>query len=401
MSAALPRRSLRSPELARTAARAATIAALGVLPPLLLLMALVGSFRSATSSWAIDFEGNFRAPAQAILHGLSPYHPHELARVHQAVAHGRNPDDFHAGVFVAYPAPSLLLGVPFTFLPAALAEWLWAACMLAAGGLALRIVGVRDWRVYGAVMLTPSVLSSVMLGAVDLALVLGLAACWRWRDHAGRAGVALGACIALKLIAAPLIAWLLVTRRWGAAAMACAVSAGLCLAGWAVIGFDGLRGYPHLLSMLTDIESARGYSAVAYAHLAGITGHVAAAMPYALGACLLGLLWKVAGRRRGGDEAAFLVGVLALVAFSPIVWHHYLVLLFVPLAVYAPRFSPIWLLPLLGWAVALIPSGAEDGTAAHVVFLAVIAGATAWMLTSGRKTASGDRPPAGTLPAWR
>jgi len=401
MSAALPQRSLRSPDLARAAARAATVAVLGLLPPLLLLMTLVGSFRSATSSWAIDFEGNFRAPAQAILHGLSPYDPHELARVHRAVAHGRNPDDFHAGVFVAYPAPSLLLGVPFTFLPAALAEWLWAALMLAAGGLALRIVGVRDWRVYGAVLLTPSVLSSVMLGAVDLAVVLGLAACWRWRDHAARAGLVLGACIALKLIAAPLIAWLLVTRRWRAAAMACAASAGLCLIGWAVIGFDGLGGYPHLLSMLTDIESARGYSAVAYAHLAGITGGVAAAMPYAVGACLLGVLWRVGSRRNGGDQAAFLVGVLALMAFSPIVWHHYLVLLFVPLAVYAPRFSPIWLLPLLSWAVALMPSSSEDGTISHVVFLAVIAGLTAWMLTRERPSVSDTRSPAGTLPAWR
>ena len=60
-------------------------------------------------------------------------------------------------------------------------------------------------------------------------------------------------------------------------------------------------------------------------------------------------MWFVSRRREGGDEAAFLFGVLALLAFSPIVWHHYLVLLFVPLAVYCPRFAPIWTLPLLSW----------------------------------------------------
>ena len=143
--------------------------------------------------------------------------------------------------------------------------------MLLAGGLALRLVGVRDWRVYGVALLTPAAMSSVLLGAVDFALMLGIAACWRWRDHAGRAGLALGAIVALKLVAAPLVAWLLVTRRWRAAATAGAVAVGLWLAGWAAIGFHGLSGYPHVLSLLTDIESDRGYSAVAYANLIGIS----------------------------------------------------------------------------------------------------------------------------------
>ena len=149
--------------------------------------------------------------------------------------------------------------------------------MLAAGCLALRIVGVRDWRVYGAALLTPAALSSVLLGAVDFALVLGLAICWRWRDHAARAGIALGAIVALKLVAAPLVAWLLVTRRFRAAAISAATAAALWVGGWALIGFDGLTGYPHLLSVLTDIEDDRGYSPVAYANLIGIYGGAASA----------------------------------------------------------------------------------------------------------------------------
>ncbi len=144
----------------------------------------------------------------------------------RAVAAGHRPDEFHDGVFPAYPAPALLLGVPFSYLPLGLAEWIWAGCMLLAGGLALRLVGVRDWRVYGVALLTPAAMSSVLLGAVDFALMLGIAACWRWRDHAGRAGLALGAIVALKLVAAPLVAWLLVTRRFRAAATAGAVAAG-------------------------------------------------------------------------------------------------------------------------------------------------------------------------------
>ena len=134
-----------------------------------------------------------------------------------AVAAGHQPDEFQDGVFAAYPAPGLLLGLPFTPLPQGLAEWLWVAAMVAAGWLSLRIVGVRDWRVYGVALLTPAALSSLLLGAVDFALVLGIAACWRWRDQATRAGVALGIIVALKLVALPLVGWLLVTRRWRAA----------------------------------------------------------------------------------------------------------------------------------------------------------------------------------------
>ena len=51
----------------------------------------------------------------------------------------------------------------------------------------------------------PPVVGSLFFGAVDLLLLLGLAACWRWRDSAGKAGCALGAIIALKLIALPLV----------------------------------------------------------------------------------------------------------------------------------------------------------------------------------------------------
>ncbi len=399
MSAALPRRAVRAPELARAGGRVAAVLLLGILPPVLLLVILAGSFHSGTGAWAIDFNGNFYAPGHEILDGVSPYHPAYLERVRTWVAAGLLPDRFHDGVFAAYPAPGLLLGVPFSLLPQALAEWLWAGCMLVSGWLALRIVGVRDWRVYGAALLTPAALSSVLLGAVDFALVLGLAACWRWRDQAGRAGLALGAIVALKLVAAPLVAWLLVTRRFRAALVAGATAAGLWLGGWALIGFHGFSGYRHLLSVLTDIESDRGYSPVAYAKLIGLPESAASLAPYVAGVALLGVLWLVSRRGEDGDEAAFLVGVLLLLAFSPIVWHHYLVLLFVPLAVYCPRFSPIWLLALVNWAVW---KGAffYTGWAERVVFLAVIAGITAWALTRARRDgvpAAGD----GTLPAWR
>ena len=104
--------------------------------------------------------------------------------------------------------------MPFTAIPLVVASWVWLGLLLLCGGLALRLAGVRDRRVYAAALLAPPVVSSLFYGSVDLVLMLGLAACWRWRDQAGRAGLALGAIIALKLIALPMVAWLLVTRRF-------------------------------------------------------------------------------------------------------------------------------------------------------------------------------------------
>ena len=47
----------------------------------------------------------------------------------------------------------------------------------------------------------------------------------------------------------------------------------------------------------------------------------------------------------------FLLALLAMLVFSPILWLHYLVFLLVPLAVLRPRFGVAWLMPSLLWAM--------------------------------------------------
>ena len=58
----------------------------------------------------------------------------------------------------------------------------------------------------------------------------------------------------------------------------------------------------------------------------------------------------VAFARRGDDARSFTCAVAATLALSPIVWLHYLVVLLVPIAIARPRFSALWLLPVLLWA---------------------------------------------------
>jgi hypothetical protein len=53
--------------------------------------------------------------------------------------------------------------------------------------------------------------------------------------------------------------------------------------------------------------------------------------------------------RRGDDTRSFTCAIAATLALSPIVWLHYLVALLVPLAIARPRFTWLWLLPVVLW----------------------------------------------------
>ena len=71
---------MRAPGIAHVFGRIAWFVWLALLP-LALGVYVVQSIRNGHSAWAIDFNGNFRSPAQEILDGHSPYHPGQLAAV--------------------------------------------------------------------------------------------------------------------------------------------------------------------------------------------------------------------------------------------------------------------------------------------------------------------------------
>ena len=73
-------------------------------------------------------------------------------------------------------------------------------------------------------------------------------------------GLALGAAVAAKLFVWPLVVWLLLTRRFRAAAWAAGSAVVLVLGAWALIGFEGLRDYPTLLRAVQDVYAVRSLS---------------------------------------------------------------------------------------------------------------------------------------------
>jgi hypothetical protein len=75
-------------------------------------------------------------------------------------------------------------------------------------------------------------------------------------------------------------------------------------------------------------------------------------------------------RRPNGEAKALGLAVIAALIASPIVWPHYFVLLFVPIALASPRLSPLWLLPL---PTVLIVDSQTKGLVGVVPWLLLIA----------------------------
>jgi hypothetical protein len=167
-----------------------------------------------------------------------------------------------------------------------------------------------------------------------------------------------------------MLVWMLATRRLRASLYAVLLGAAVTLGAWAAIGFDGLSEYPSLLRRLSDIQAHHSYSFVGMAATAGLPEAAGTAVMLVVGAALLTLCVVLA--RRGDDARSFTCAVVAALALSPIVWLHYLVLLLVPLAILRPRFSALWLLPVLLW-VSPKPGYADGpGTFAPAIAVAIM-----------------------------
>lgn len=340
---------------------------LGVLP--VALVALVVVETAVFSHYMWDFRIFWNA-GHDVLSGLSPYPPPDAHRIAAE------------NTFV-YPPESALAFVPLALLPYHVALPLFLAVLLASVLLTLRVLGVRDWRCYGAAFLMAPVIGAVTNGAISALLALGIALAWRYRDSWKIAAAAVAGVVVAKLFLWPLLFWLVATRRYAAAAAAAAGGALVTLAAWAVIGFAGLRDYAHLLRILTDVEQAKGFSPIALGLSLGLSQGWARGLALLLGGLALAGVFVLA-RRPDGDRLALTAALGAALLLSPIVWLHYFVVLLVPLAISRPRFSPLWLLPLPLWFTG---TEGQSGGSAGLILLGLVTAAAMLALSAAERPA--------------
>jgi hypothetical protein len=277
-----------------------------------------------------------------------------------------------------YPPLLAFAMTPLTLLPFQTAVTVWALLSILSIVVALRILGVRDWRCYPIALLWPFTREALEFGTIDAPLVLALAAAWRYRDVPIRASASAGFLIAVKLFLWPLALWFALTRRARTAAGVVAAAALLVLVPWAFIHFQGLATYPDLLRQVAGQQDGTYSIASVIAEL-GFASKFAGTVSIVVGVCLLYLAYRASGERGQGERArdarSFTLTITAALALTPIVWNHYLLLLLVPVAIARPRLSVLWFVPLALNGLYLVhgygPS--PDGVMPLVALLGLVA----------------------------
>jgi len=342
---------------ARSSSRLSAIVSLvflGVFP----LFVVVALFASAMADDQVAFDfGPVYAAADAILDGESPYPSDE--------------DSLTAtGAPYVYPPLPALLAVPATRLSVDAAGLILMIALVVVALAIPFVLGVRDWRCYGLVLLWPPVIAAVQTGNVTLWIGLAAALVWRYRERRLASATGVGVTLAVKFLLWPLVLWLAATRRVGAAVVSCGIAATLLLLSWAPVGFRGITEYPALLKRLEETVGSDAYTIDNLVRDIGAGPAFARIVWLAVGVGLL-VIVVVLGRR-GDERSAFIIALAAALALSPLVWLHYFALLVVVVAVARPRLGPVWFLPLL----MFLAPGSGDPTALETAVVLGAAGLT-------------------------
>ena len=274
-----------------------------------------------------------------------------------------------------WPIAAVLPVVPLTYAGPEAADWFATGFTIATLVAALVVLGVSDWRVYGATFLWPSVTDAYQTANASLPLVLLVAIAWRWRHRGVVAGAAIGFGIAVKFFLWPLVVWFLAARRWLAAAVAVVIVVASLLL---LVPFTDIGEYVRLLQKLRRTFEPDTYTVFAVLNDVGAPDIVARGVTLALGLGILTLAW----RRR-----SLTLVIAAALVLSPIVWRHFFVLLIVPLALTRPRLSPLWLVPIGMW----LGDGTFNGATWQTLFVLVVAAAVVIACERQRPELVGDR----------
>ena len=312
--------------------RLVTILVFGVLPVVAAVSMIVFAYRSDTLS--IDFHRELYPESKELLAGNNPF-PDES-------------HDFYSNPNFIWPPIAAYLASPLTLLQVDTADVVLAVVGLILFMLSLRIVGVRDWRVYGAFALWPQVIGEVRVSHLTPLLCLLLAIAWRYRHASGVPGLAVGFAGAVKFLLWPIGLWLAAIGRARETLLAAAIAVASLLL---VLPFTGLDDYLRALLELGRTFDQDAYSPFGLMLQLGASETFARAVTFAIGGVLLVFMWRT---------GSLALAVAAALVLSPIVWLDFYALAAIPLATVMPRLGIVWLVPLVTWG--LPSSGIGAGT---------------------------------------
>ena len=313
--------------------RIASVVFFAALPAIVVVaMFLVAS---SDDSLSVDFHNELYPEAKRLLDWENPF-----PDSHSELWRGHN---------LIWPPVAAFLVAPFTLLSPGAADWAVAIAGLLCFMLSLRIVGVRDWRVYGAFTLWPSVIGEIRVSHLTPVLCLLTALTWRYRDARALPGVAIGLATAIKFFLWPVGVWLAAGGRRGAAGVAALVAGASLLL---VLPFTSIDNYVRTLLELGRTFDQESYSPFGFLAQIGVSDAAARGVTFVLGAALLVACWR---------RASFGLAVAAALVLSPIVWLDYYAVAGIALAAVRPRLSAVWVAPLATWGLLSAGIGAGNG----------------------------------------
>jgi hypothetical protein len=339
---------------------------LAVLPTLLHATAIIYWLRNGTLAW--DFHHELYPQAKTMLSGQDPY-----------PGSGHDPA---TGTNLVWPPIAAFVVAPLTLLPPRSADLAIAVAGFPLLAGAVWLVGVRDWRVYGAFALWPPVFMEPGLAHLTPLVALLSAAAWRLRANV-TSGILVGLAVSIKFFVWPLGAWLAASRRMGAAFVAVVVVAASLLL---LLPYTPLAGYVSDVAGVSrtfDQDSYTIFGLLAQAGLPDVLGRIVTVV---VGVALLLATWRY---------RSFTLAIASALALSPVIWLDYFALAAVPLAIARPRLSLIWFVPLVtaGLEGGGLAIGDTLGTlrvlgAFAIVFAVAFRGEVGGNSESGRQTSA-------------
>jgi hypothetical protein len=296
-----------------------------------------------------------------------------------------------------YPPTFAPLLLPFALLAAQPAAWAWIGLSLVAFMVGVAILpvsrSVRWWILLLAGLSFPFVYA-VKLGQVGPILFFAFAVGWRGMDDPIRLGASAAAGAAIKLQPGLVLVWALLTSRFRAVAVGAAVLVALAVVATILAGAGAWSDFLVLIRTVTDpITTERNLTPGAVAYQLGAPAAVATLVQ------LISTIGVVvaffAAIRWAGDEASYLVAVIASQLVSPILWDHYAMLLLLPVA-YLLSAGRWWAL-----AIPLVTAWPLVGITPTVTYPIVFWITLVATLIVGRAARSSSKRWADTAPAIR
>lgn len=279
----------------------------------------------------------FLKAGHQVLMGTNPYQPNTSPLLL----------DGHAFV---YPWLSAFLFSPLSVLPSWLAMNLFTVLGIAAVLVSARWLGVPRGLATAALLLCAPFARNAELGAVNAIFFFLLAAMWHWRDRTWVVASAVTLLVGVKLFLAPVLLWVVLTRSYRCAAWTMASVATFFFVSFTA-GPLTPGTYTDLLRRLSDHMGQQGMGfQTAIAHF--FPGSPAQAI--ALGVVALGLVITLltTGLWRPHNEAGLLGAIVLLsVVASPMVWRHYLLLVFFVVALVHPTAKALVASAVASWFV--------------------------------------------------